>query len=118
MTERLAPAPCAPTSPLTSLTCPPICSLLTRIDASNSDRFVKLLESAREQAAGASESDLRRLKRQVRERANFKKRGGGGAGRRVFNLLKHSPFLPSYLIHPVRLPEKHVHPVRREGRIH
>lgn len=52
-------------------TLPPSNSLLSQIDESNSARFTKILQIAREQAAGASESDLRRLKRQVRGGEKF-----------------------------------------------
>jgi len=60
-------------------------SLLSQIDASNSSRAAKILEAARERAAGASESDLRRLKRQV-SAANE-----SGGGRRRFFVFSTSP---------------------------
>ena len=40
------------------------CSALEELDSANSERFLRLVDVAREQCAGSGESDLRRLKRQ------------------------------------------------------
>ena len=41
-----------------------MCRALEELDSANADRFGRLIDAARDQAAGSGESDLRRLKRQ------------------------------------------------------